>query len=159
MKFWINQFYDRFLMYLVTYPSVYFRHSKYHHHPSSISTADILTFGARCAYLSVILISAWPSNSRTVFRSTPDMTKLLAKVWRMSCQRKFSISAFLRTVFHALLTLSRTPLSFGELLIYFMTSIPPSSDTMWSKEGLLNIMPGSVRFSVQPKVLDISRQY
>lgn len=34
-----------------------------------------------------------------------------------------------------------------------------NSEMMFLKEGLLNISPGSVRFSVQPNVLEISRQY
>jgi hypothetical protein len=45
-----------------------------------VSTAAALCSGARCAYRSVIAIDLCPSNSRTVLRSTPAMTSLLANV-------------------------------------------------------------------------------
>ena len=56
---------------------------------TSVSTAAALCSGARCAYRSVIAIDLCPSSSRTVLRSTPAMTSLLANVCRRSWKRKF----------------------------------------------------------------------
>jgi len=46
---------------------------------TSSSTARAFIWGARWAYRIVILRSECPSNSRTVLRSTPAITKRLAK--------------------------------------------------------------------------------
>jgi hypothetical protein len=51
---------------------------------TSVSTAAALCSGARCAYRSVMATDLWPSNSQTVLRSTPAITRLLANVCRRS---------------------------------------------------------------------------
>lgn len=54
---------------LATHPDA--PHPRSAHPATSFATAAALCSGARCAYRSVILMSEWPSSSRTVFRSTP----------------------------------------------------------------------------------------
>ena len=46
---------------------------------TSLATAAERCSGPKWAYRKVIVISEWPNSSRTVFKSTPAMTSLLAK--------------------------------------------------------------------------------
>lgn len=44
--------------------------------------ADFRSAGAKCAYISVILIELWPNNLDTRYKSTPFCTRWLANVCR-----------------------------------------------------------------------------
>ena len=71
------------------------------------ATAAAVCSGARCAYRSVMVMVLCPSNSRTVFKSTPAMTNLLAKWCRRSCQRKCLMPASCSRFIQAFFTLVR----------------------------------------------------
>ena len=68
-------------------------------------TTSALCSGAKCAYRSVMSNELCPSNSRTVFKSAPAITNLLAKWCRRSCHLKSLILAALRMAFQPLRTL------------------------------------------------------
>ncbi len=53
---------------------------------TSRSTAEAWCSGARWEYRMTIWSVLWPSSSATVRRSTPAITSLLAKVWRLQRQ-------------------------------------------------------------------------
>ena len=60
---------------------------------TSRSTAEAWCSGARWEYRMTICSVLCPSSSATVRRSTPAITSLLAKVWRLQCQVYPSILA------------------------------------------------------------------
>ena len=58
----------------------------------------------KCAYLSVVRVSAWPKAWATKYRLAPSATAKLAKLWRRSSRRRPGCLARSLTAFQALLT-------------------------------------------------------
>ena len=68
-----------------------------------ITAKEALWLGARWAYLKVIAIVLCPRSSLTVVRSTPSITKGLAKVCRKSWKRKSFMPARIQALANDLL--------------------------------------------------------